>query len=34
MPYTVRTIAELRELSEEETAATLTGNTIRVFGDW
>ena len=34
MPYTVRTIAELRELSEEEAAATLTNNTIRAFGDW
>ena len=34
MPYTVRTIAELRGLSELEATALLTQNTIRAFGSW
>ncbi len=34
MPYTVRKIAELRGLTEQEAAATLTRNTICAFGDW
>jgi TatD DNase family protein len=34
MPYTVRTIANLRGLSEQEAASTLTRNAIRAFGDW
>lgn len=34
MPYTVRTIAELRGLSEIEATELLTRNTIRAFGDW
>jgi len=34
MPYTVRTIAELRGLTELEATEILTANTIRAFGDW
>ena len=34
MPYTVRAIADLRELSELEATELLTRNTIRAFGDW
>ena len=34
MPHTVRTIAHLRGLSEEEAVSTLTRNAIRAFGDW
>ncbi len=34
MLYTVRKIAELRGLTEQEAAATLTRNTICAFGDW
>jgi TatD DNase family protein len=34
MPYTVRTIAELRGLSELEATQLLTHNTIRAFGSW
>lgn len=34
MPYTVRKIAELRELSELEATQLLTQNTIRAFGGW
>jgi TatD DNase family protein len=34
MPYTVRTIAELRGLSELEATQILTENTIRAFGSW
>jgi TatD DNase family protein len=34
MPYTVRTIAELRGLSELEATELLTQNTLTAFGDW
>jgi TatD DNase family protein len=34
MPYTVRTIAELRGLSELAATEVLTQNTLRAFGDW
>jgi len=34
MPYTVRTIAELRGLAELEATEILTANTIRAFGSW
>lgn len=34
MPYTVRTIAELRGFTELEATEILTANTIRAFGDW
>ncbi len=34
MPYTVRTIAELRGLTELDATKLLTQNTVRAFGDW
>ena len=34
MPYTVRTIADLRGLSELEATQLLTDNAIRAFGSW
>lgn len=34
MPYTVRAIAERREVSESEMCELLTANAVRAFGDW